>query len=119
MVSIASVAISAGIFVRVTLSPLMRPISAPTARLVMLASRTGTPKSLTKPTQSTEDTASTAPTDRSMPATRMTKDWPMAMTAMMVEENSRFSMLRRDRKTGLNTPSTVAPIAMTISSPRS
>ena len=109
-VSIASVAISAGIFVNVTLRPLIRPISAPTPRLAPIAAATGTPKSLTNPTDRTDESASTAPTERSMPATMMTKDSPIAITAMTVEEKSRFSILRRVKNTGLKMLSAIAPM---------
>ena len=48
-----------------------------------------------------------------MPATMMTKASPMATTAMIVEEKSRFSMLILLKNTGLAKPNNMLPITRT------
>ncbi len=118
-VSIAKVAINAGMRVNVTFNPLTRPINGPVNRAASIASQTGRPKSLTNPTHRTDERASTAPTERSMPATRMTNASPIAMTANIVDEKNRFSMFSRDKNTGLAKLMASAPRPITTRSPRS
>ncbi len=49
----------------------------------------------------------------------MTKASPMATTAMIVEEKSRFSILIRLKNTGLATPNNMLQMTMTTTRPRS
>ena len=118
MLIIASVAISAGRRSTVTANPLISPIPVPAASAKSAARPTGSPALVASTTPSTEASASTAPTARSIPATRITKACPIATTATMVEANSRFSMLIREKNTGEAKLSSRPPIRITPSRPR-
>ena len=81
----AKVAISGGIFKTVTESPFMSPTNKPTSRAKTIDTPTGKPCLIVNPTDKTDERANIAPTDKSIPATRITNVWPMAITATTVD----------------------------------
>ncbi len=58
----------------------------------------GIPESTTTVPSTTPEMAMMAPTERSMPAVRMTISWPAAMMPMTVDWSIRFLMLPAVRK---------------------
>ena len=83
-------AISGGIFNTVTERPFISPTNRPTSSAKTIDTPTGNPCLIVNPTDNTEERASIAPTDKSIPATRITNVWPIAITATTVDAKATF-----------------------------
>ena len=79
-----SVATKGGTFILETVSPLMRPASAPVATPPSRPREIGRPQLVITTPIITADRVMTLPTDRSMPAVMMTKVAPRASTPLTV-----------------------------------
>jgi hypothetical protein len=93
-----SVTMKAGMPALAFSTPLMRPQKAPTARQVTIATGQGSPKEFTLSAPTTPDSASTEPSDRSMPAAAITKVAPkprMPITAVASRMLRKFETLRK------------------------
>ena len=77
MLSVPRVTMNGGIFSRVTSAPLRRPKAAPQMRPSGKARIVGTPSSTARRPITTEEMTMMTPIDRSMPAVRITRVWPM------------------------------------------
>ena len=77
MFSVPSVTMNGGSRSRVTSMPLSRPQAVPTTKPISSASRPGTPASADSLAITIDDSTMIAPTERSMPAVRMTSVWAM------------------------------------------
>ena len=77
MFSVPSVTMNGGSRSRVTSAPLSRPQAVPTPKPSSSASRPGSPWSAASLAITIEDRTMIAPTERSMPAVRMTSVWAM------------------------------------------
>ena len=90
----------------------------PTATQTSSANGVGSPAYTDSPMHSAEDSAIVPPTDRSMPRVMITKVWPSASTARMVDWMNRFLKFATVRKTGETTDMTAMKIRMTRRRPR-
>ena len=79
-------------------SPLTAPTSAPASTIVATTTGPESPAS----TPSTPASATTEPTERSIPRVRITSSWPSASTATIDVWKPRFVRLRSVRKYGLS-----------------
>ena len=76
------VTMNGGRLSRVTKVPLRNPAKTPQAIPISRASTPGTPLLAARLAMTNEDKMAIAPTDRSMPAVRMTSVWPIAKAAI-------------------------------------
>ena len=81
MLSVPRVTMNGGSFTRVTSTPLSVPARAATTMPIASAATPGTPWSDDTLAITIADRMAMAPTDRSMPAVRMTIVWPTARAA--------------------------------------
>src|SRR2546430_677473 len=106
MPSMPSVTMNGGRLAYATRAPLTSPAATATASPARIASGIGTPwKSSSAATQ--PDSPSTDPTDRSIPAVRMTSSWPIAMMPKMATWRARLDRLLAVRN--WSDPSVSAP----------
>ncbi len=98
MFIVPSVTINAGNLTEVTRAPLMKPISTVTAMPHSTARYGFMPRSTANLVITTEPRAMAMPQDRSMPAVRMIRVWPMAMmptTITCCKIREKFWLLRK------------------------
>ena len=100
MLMVPSVTISDEIRNFVETKPLMKPNAVPVARLISTVSQVGRPRSCQNPTTNTEEIATIAPTDRSIPPTSSTNIWPIATTAVRLDTYSTLVKLTQVKNTG-------------------
>src|SRR3954454_15822270 len=92
MASMPSVTMNGGSLPYATSEPLKPPIAAPAAIAMTIAGTTPTPCTSSSAARQPVS-PSTEPTDRSMPAVRMTSSWPTAMIPKTATCRARFAML--------------------------
>ena len=98
MLSIARVTIKDWILKRVVTNPLIMPASAPMLRTSATVGSVPSPARIINEAAPTAQSASTAPTDRSMPPIRMTSVMPMAMMPFSEAKRTMLSRLLGSRK---------------------
>ena len=84
MLSVPSVTMKGGICSRVTSAPLSQPKKSPQRRPSGKAIRTGTPSTTARRPITTDEITMITPTERSMPAVRMTSVCAMPRMPMIV-----------------------------------
>jgi hypothetical protein len=84
MLSVPRVTMNGGIFSRVTSEPLRKPKATPHSNPSGNATAIGTPSMTARRPITTEEITMMTPTDRSMPAVRITSVWAMPSVPMMV-----------------------------------
>ena len=98
MFSVPSVTMKGGSLMRVTSRPLTRPNSAVTPMPQAIASGAGSPSSAANLVITMPPSAITMPQDRSMPAVRMIRVWPIAITPTTItccRISEKFSPVRK------------------------
>jgi hypothetical protein len=98
MFSVPRVTMNGGSRSRVTSPPLRTPNPVATSRPMAIASSGGTPPSTASFVMKIDDSAMTAPHDRSMPAVRMISVWPMASVPTTITCWSTSERFEPDRK---------------------
>ena len=98
--SMPRVAMNGGSCIRVTSTPLMSPTAAPTRIPTTTPSRIGRPAWDTAIVPSTPESPATEPTERSIPAVRMTSVWPTAMIATTETWTAMLNRLLEVKKYG-------------------